>query len=185
MAGRVLDAQAAGLLTEERRLLDELRGALERFGAEPADADALRQAALDLDEIFLLVVVGEFNAGKSAVVNALAGERVMLEGATPTTAAVTLLRYGAQEGERYRGPDILERSMPAEFLRDITIVDTPGTNAVIRRHEEITREFVPRADLVLFVTSADRPFTESERAFLEVIRDWGKRSSSCSTRSTC
>jgi len=28
---------------------------------------------------------------------------------------------------------------------------------------------------VLFVTSADRPFTESERAFLEGIRDWGKK----------
>ena len=34
---------------------------------------------------------------------------------------------------------------------------------------------MPRADLVLFVTSADRPFTESERAFLEAIREWGKK----------
>jgi hypothetical protein len=54
-------------------------------------------------------------------------------------------------------------------------VDTPGTNAIIRRHEELTRDFVPRSDLVLFVTSADRPFTESERAFLEQIREWGKK----------
>jgi hypothetical protein len=29
--------------------------------------------------------------------------------------------------------------------------------------------------MVLFVTSADRPFTESERAFLQGIRDWGKK----------
>jgi hypothetical protein len=58
---------------------------------------------------------------------------------------------------------------------DINIVDTPGTNAVIREHEQITSQFVPRADLVLFVTSADRPFTETERAFLEQIRDWGKK----------
>src|SRR5262249_23461719 len=55
------------------------------------------------------------------------------------------------------------------------IVDTPGTNAVIREHERITAEFVPRSDLVLFVTSADRPFTETERAFLEQIRAWGKK----------
>jgi hypothetical protein len=54
-------------------------------------------------------------------------------------------------------------------------VDTPGTNAIIRRHEELTRDFIPRADLVFFVTSADRPFTESERAFLEQIREWGKK----------
>lgn len=64
---------------------------------------------------------------------------------------------------------------PAEVLRQMRIVDTPGTNAVLRQHEAIARDFVPRSDLVLFVTSADRPFTESERAFLESIRQWGKK----------
>ena len=54
-------------------------------------------------------------------------------------------------------------------------MDTPGTNAVLREHEALTRDFVPRADLVLFVTSADRPYTESERAFLEALREWGKK----------
>jgi len=57
----------------------------------------------------------------------------------------------------------------------MTIIDTPGTNAIIRKHETITTHFIPRSDLVLFVTSADRTFTESERAFLEHIRDWGKK----------
>jgi DNA-binding MarR family transcriptional regulator len=61
------------------------------------------------------------------------------------------------------------------LLRDIHIVDTPGTNAIVREHERITAEFVPRSDLVLFVTSVDRPFTETERAFLEQIRGWGKK----------
>jgi hypothetical protein len=45
----------------------------------------------------------------------------------------------------------------------------------MREHEEITSRFLPRADLVLFVTAADRPFTETERVFLERIRDWGKK----------
>ena len=175
MATQLLDARQAALFTRERALLDALRTTVAELEATPADSDALRQAALDLDTIFLLVIVGEFNAGKSALINALAGERVMPEGATPTTAAVTLLRYGEEAAETRRANDLVERAMPAAFLRQIAIVDTPGTNAVIRRHEEITREFVPRADLVLFVTSSDRPFTESERAFLELIRDWGKK----------
>ena len=64
---------------------------------------------------------------------------------------------------------------PAPLLREIHIVDTPGTNAIMREHEAITAEFVPRSDLVLFVTSADRPFTETERAFLEQVRGWGKK----------
>ena len=71
--------------------------------------------------------------------------------------------------------DMALLSHPIEWLHDINIVDTPGTNAIIRRHQEITEEFVPRADLILFVTSADRPFSESERLFLHRIREWGKK----------
>ena len=79
----------------------------------------------------------------------------------------------------------IEVGYPLDLLRDVAVVDTPGTNAILREHEEITSHFVPRADLVLFVTSADRPFTETERAFMERIRAWGKKSSWCSTRSIC
>jgi hypothetical protein len=55
------------------------------------------------------------------------------------------------------------------------LVDTPGTNAIVREHEALTQRFVPRADLVLFITSADRPFTESEHLFMADIREWGKK----------
>src|SRR5262249_51105717 len=64
---------------------------------------------------------------------------------------------------------------PAALLRDVHIVDTPGTNAILREHEQLTRDFVPRSDLVVFLTAADRPFTETERQFLSAIRDWGKK----------
>ena len=67
------------------------------------------------------------------------------------------------------------RRLPVPWLQEVNLVDTPGTNAVIRQHQELTEHFVPRSDLVLFVTSADRPFSESERAFLQQIRDWGKK----------
>jgi small GTP-binding protein len=140
------------LLREERRILGDLRASLIRFNASDESLAPLERSIEQLDELFLLVVVGEFNAGKSAVINALAGERLVEEGVTPTTARVTPVRYG-----------------------DMQIVDTPGTNAVLREHEQITTRFVPRADLVLFVTSADRPFTETERAFLEQIAEWGKK----------
>ena len=64
---------------------------------------------------------------------------------------------------------------PLPLLKELNIVDTPGTNAIIRHHERLTDEFVPRSDLVLFVTSADHPLTESERQFLERILTWGKK----------
>jgi small GTP-binding protein len=148
----ILEPAQQEVVREERRILNDLRASLIRFGASDENMAPLERSIEGLDELFLLVVVGEFNAGKSAFINALTGERRMEEGVTPTTAQVTPVRFD-----------------------DINIVDTPGTNAVIREHEEITARYVPRADLVLFVTSADRPFTETERAFLEQIRDWGKK----------
>jgi len=172
---RVLGPREAALLNAERAALSELREALAALDANPEDLAALRQAALDLDDLFLLVVVGEFNAGKSALLNALLGGAYLEEGVTPTTAEVTIIRYGEDSGARHQGNGTVERTLPAPLLRELSIVDTPGTNAIIRRHEELTREFVPRSDLVLFVTSVDRPFTESERAFMEHIRAWGKK----------
>jgi len=123
----------------------------------------------------LLVVVGEFNSGKSAIINALLGQRLLKEGVTPTTTQIYLLCYGEKEGRNLINEHQCVLTFPVEFLSEISIVDTPGTNAIIRQHETITSKFVPSSDLVLFVTSADRPFTESERVFLGHIRDWGKK----------
>lgn len=163
------------LVRDERVILNELRASLIRFGASDENLAPLARSIAQLDELFLLVVVGEFNAGKSAFINALAGQIIMPEGVTPTTAQVTLLRYGDDRSAHQTEVSVVTVTAPVDLLREIHIVDTPGTNAVIREHERITSDFVPRADLVLFVTSADRPFTETERAFLEQIRDWGKK----------
>jgi len=155
--------------------LEDLRVELAAFGAAKPDLDTLRQAARDLDDLFLLVVVGEFNAGKSALINALLGASLLEEGVTPTTATVQIIRHGESTTQRWLSEDVLEREYDAPLLREMAIVDTPGTNAILKRHQQLTEQFIPRSDLVLFVTSADRPFTESERAFLEAIRAWGKK----------
>ncbi len=173
----ILSEREQDLRSREQELLERLATALARFGGD-VDSDDLRrfrEARDQLTGLFLLVVAGEFNSGKSSFINALLGERMLPEGVTPTTDRINLLRYGPEVTEQHLEAFLLERTYPADLLREITIVDTPGTNAIIRRHEELTRDFIPRADLVLFVTSADRPFTESERGFLEQIREWGKK----------
>jgi ribosome biogenesis GTPase A len=96
-----------------------------------------------LDAPFLLVIVGEFNAGKSAFINALLGQVLLPEGVTPTTTQIQLLRYG-ETLTRGIDPDGLQVvTAPVELLRDVHIVDTPGTNAIIRDHERLTTDFVP------------------------------------------
>ena len=172
---RFLPDKTRALVAEEREWLTRLQRALDHVDAPAADRSALDQSVAQLDHLFLLVVIGEFNAGKSAFINALVGARVLEEGVTPTTTRLQILKHGEmlQRAADASGADII--TAPVRLLEELTIVDTPGTNAIFREHERLTSEFVPRADLVLFVTSADRPFTESERAFLETIRDWGKK----------
>jgi small GTP-binding protein len=172
---RVLTPALEQQLTQARHLLAEVRDATTRFTATSEDQTALAASIHQLDEFFLLVVVGEFNSGKSAFINALVGQRVLQEGVTPTTAQIHLLKHADLVSSQGAENGIRVVTAPAELLRDVHIVDTPGTNAIIREHERLTAEFVPRSDLVLFVTSADRPFTETERAFLQSIRDWGKK----------
>ena len=172
---KILTEDQRILLRDERSFLNDLRLALERFGAPAGDQERLAQSIEQLDELFLLVIVGEFNSGKSALINALLGQRLLKEGVTPTTAQINILRYDEAAEQKVEGRNILVIRGPAELLREMSMVDTPGTNAIIREHEAITSEFVPRADMVLFITSVDRPFTESERSFLELIRNWGKK----------
>ncbi len=186
MFRRILSPNREELLARERQRITELAAALAAFDAARDDLATLESSARQLDELFLLVVAGEFNAGKSAFINALLGEKILEEGPTPTTTRVHVLGYGptvTRSAERQgaaTSPPSTDSAIdvitaPVELLREIRIVDTPGTNAIHREHEMVTREFVPRSDLVLFVTSADRPFTESERGFLSAIREWGKK----------
>ncbi|UBV42655.1 dynamin family protein [Deinococcus taeanensis] len=164
------------LLSRERGLLGDLQALLEAQGAPPEVVEHARQALRNLDESFLLVVVGEFNAGKSSFVNALLGASVLPEGVTPTTDRIYVLVHGDTPGamEPTRDPFVSRLTYPLPSLEGVALVDTPGTNAIIRQHQALTEGFLPRADLLLFLTSADRPFTESERQFLALAARWGR-----------
>ena len=175
MLAEVLTAAEQTLLADERASLSRLQTALARFGNSGPDQETLAHSIRRLDELFLLVVVGEFNSGKSTFINALVGQRVLDEGATPTTRRIHVLTYGPEVSHTVLDASVDVVTAPAGMLRQIHIVDTPGTNAIFRDHEALTADFVPRADFVLFVTSADRPFTETERGFMETIREWGKK----------
>ncbi len=162
------------LIDAERDALVRLRELLERVGDESERVGQVDSLLAQLDELFLVVLVGEFNSGKSTVLNALFGEKLMEEGPIPTTNQITILRHG-EKMERQKSESVVERRYPSDILRYVHMVDTPGTNSIIQKHQTITEDFIPRADLVLFVTSYDRPLTESERKFLTYIRyTWGK-----------
>ncbi|BDA44834.1 probable transmembrane GTPase FZO-like, chloroplastic [Coccomyxa sp. Obi] len=174
----VMDESKESLFEVERQFVSSVIELLEEVVPSLEEVGLLRDALKQLDQPFLMVVVGEFNSGKSTVINALLGKRFLAEGILPTTNEISVLKFRGEEGpgEQERMEDgYMVRYLPAALLRDLNIVDTPGTNVILERQQRLTEEYVPRADMVLFTMSADRPFTDSEVRFLKYIRQWGKK----------
>ena len=144
-------------------------------------------------ERFHLVVLGEFNHGKSTFVNALLGSEILPTGITPTTAAinhvvhadhptarVVLLNGEAQRlepgqikewvtvaGGRANEVAYVEVGYPSDLLRNnVVLVDTPGVNDLNDQRAEVTYGYVPRADAVVFLLDAGQALKDSEREFL-------------------
>ncbi len=157
------------------------------------DLTGTRIPKLD-EERFALVVLGEFNHGKSTFVNALCGAAILPAGITPTTATINHLVYSAEprataylndgtsesvdpkklgewvtiEGARVESVRYVEIGWPAPILADkVTLVDTPGVNDINEQRAEITYGYIPRADAVLFLLDGAQALKQSERAFLE------------------
>ncbi|GMH02685.1 hypothetical protein Nepgr_004524 [Nepenthes gracilis] len=175
-----LEHREVQFIKKERWILLEAINVIQKAAPLMEEASLLKDAVAQLDEPFLLVIVGEFNSGKSTVINALLGGRFLKDGVVPTTNEITFLRYSecdSNEQQRFeRHPDgRFICYLPAQILKDMVIVDTPGTNVILQRQQRLTEEFVPRADLLLFVISADRPLTESEVTFLRYTQQWKKK----------
>src|SRR5687768_2481102 len=91
---QVLSRQQNELVGLERKLVLRVRDALSRTEGSRADLDRLASLVHEMDELFLLVVVGEYNSGKSTFINALLGDEVFAMGDLPTTRTISILRYG-------------------------------------------------------------------------------------------
>jgi len=173
---RRLDEKIAQGMSEERELLKALRDLLIKQDFDDQVIDQVAGLTGHLEELFLLVVVGEVKAGKSTFINSLLNAEVCKVGAIPTTDKIHVLKYGDVEKERIIEEFLIEKHLPFEPLRNINIVDTPGTNSIVKRHGEITESFIPRCDLILFTTSVDRPFSQTEREFLGyIVEGWAKK----------
>ncbi|XP_074312148.1 putative transmembrane GTPase FZO-like, chloroplastic isoform X2 [Silene latifolia] len=175
-----LEDSEAQFIKKERRVLVAAANIIEKAAPLMEEISLLNDAISQLDEPFLLVIVGEFNSGKSTFINALLGGKFLKDGVVPTTNEITFLRYtevGTQQQQSFeRDPDGRYICyLPSKILKKMIVVDTPGTNVILQRQQRLTEEFVPRADLLLFVLSADRPLTESEVAFLRYTQQWKKK----------
>ena len=129
-------------------------------------------------EPFMFVIVGEVKAGKSSFVNALlaTGQEIAKAAPQPMTDTIQQIIYGEEHREVTVNPYLKKVFLPVEILREIAIVDTPGTNTIVEHHQEITEQFIPASDLIVFVFEAKNPYRQSAWDFFKYIHgDWRKK----------
>ena len=166
-----------------RRLVRAARRATAAYGRDDllGRLDAL-DAHLD-DTRLTAVVLGEFKAGKSSLVNALLGAEVCPVDADVATAVPTVLHHSptpVARGTRRRGDDgpvelevidptlvadqirahpdrwaSVEIGLPRRILADgLVLVDTPGVGGLDARHLADALGVLALADVVLYATDS-------------------------------
>lgn len=127
---------------------------------------------------FMFVIVGEVKAGKSSFINALldTGEEIAKAAPQPMTDVIQQIIYGSQRQEVTINPYLKKLLLPIDILKEIAIVDTPGTNTIVAHHQEITERFIPSSDLIVFVFESKNPYRQSAWEFFDYIHgDWRKK----------
>ncbi len=136
----------------------------------------VRDALFHADHPYLMVLVGPFSSGKSSIINALLGDENLLRiGPTPTTDRIHILRWG--EESQHTGTAGLTDTVfyPAPLLRRVSLVDTPGLESIFKQHEDTTRTFLHRADVVLLVMLATQAMSQRNVEYLKMFRQYGKK----------
>ncbi|MDD9956141.1 MAG: dynamin family protein [Anaerolineaceae bacterium] len=170
-------AQYDTLRRRQSAVIASLLEFLPRLDGLPATViEQLRDALLHADHPFLIVLLGPFGAGKSSIINAVTGRKdLMPVGVTPTTDHISILRYGDQEETLENDAGVTSVFYPAPLLQKVSLVDTPGLESVFRGHEDITRNFLHRADIVFLVMLATQALTAQNLKYLQQLKRYGTR----------
>ncbi len=141
-------------------------------------ADTVSDLRNRIHEPFMFVIVGEVKAGKSSFINALleTDKEVCKVAPDPCTDTIQQILYGEEESTIVVNEHLKKILLPVEILKEIAIVDTPGTNTISEHHQEITERFIPGSDLIVFVFEAKNPYRQSAWDFFDYIHgDWRKK----------
>ncbi|WP_319019088.1 dynamin family protein [Microbispora sitophila] len=141
----------------------------------------------------LIAVAGSTGAGKSTIVNSLAGGKVSATGVRRPTTATPVIVCHPDDHEWYARGDLLgglERleeptrdAAPGSVVltsspslpRGLALLDTPDIDSVVEEHHEIAHRMLDAADLWVFVTTASRYADAPSWGLLRRAKERGAR----------
>ncbi|MGA9883462.1 MAG: dynamin family protein [Candidatus Acidiferrales bacterium] len=174
--------------------------------AEELGSDRVKDEAASLSQRvtegrFYLACIGQFKRGKSTLLNALLGDRILPTGVLPLTTVPTVVRFGSARRARVRFQAGTWTDIPPEHLPEyvteelnpennkgviavevfcpspllsqgMCLVDTPGLGSVFAGNTAATQAFIPHIDAAIIVVGADPPIAGEE---LGLVREIGKQ----------
>lgn len=167
-------------------------------GSERVREEATALAQRTGEGRFYIACIGQFKRGKSTLLDALIGDRVLPTGVLPITAVPTVVRYGPSRSARVRlqggawvniVPEDLTEYVSEELnpenkkgvvgvevfsrrpllAQGMCFVDTPGLGSVFAGNTAATQAFVPHIDAAIVVVGADPPMSGDELSLVEEV----------------
>jgi GTPase SAR1 family protein len=156
------------------------------------------------NNVFNLVVLGQFKRGKTSLINALLGSEILPTGIVPLTSIATVLKYGetfnikvyfndgrvieteptsltqyvTEKGNPKNEKDVQEVviTYPSSYLKDgVRLIDTPGVGSVYEHNTDLAYQYLPKSDAALFLFSVDQPVSKAELDFLKDVKEYSHR----------
>lgn len=156
------------------------------------------------NNVFNLVVLGQFKRGKTTLINALLGSEILPTAIVPLTSIATILKYGDQlkikvffndsrvkeiepenlpeyvteKGNPKNEKDVFEViiTYPSPYLKDgVRLIDTPGVGSVFEHNTDVAYQYLPKSDAALFLLSVDQPVSKAELDFLKDVREYSNK----------
>jgi GTPase SAR1 family protein len=156
------------------------------------------------NNVFNLVVLGQFKRGKTSLINALLGAEILPTAVVPLTSIATILKYGetlnikvyfndgrvteiepatltqyvTEKGNPRNEKDVQEViiTYPSSYLKDgVRLIDTPGVGSVYEHNTDVAYQYLPKSDAALFLLSVDQPVSKAELDFLKDVKEYSHR----------
>ena len=126
------------------------------------------QASRNLEEINNSLEESKVKAAKELVSKSvkLGSDINLYLGQTKEDTLDNLIEYVGADGKFVSITKSVTIYYPEEYLKGVEIVDTPGFNDPIVSREERTKEFLNKADVVILMLYAGRPFDATDRDIL-------------------